>query len=152
MPHPVARTTLTEELPADEQVDPSEQHHAVQLSAHADFIVAGASARAKVGPDIAEAGIGAEVGWSLPEKGEFFYGYLGLNFLNVGVIDEQFRIGAGSPYAQIGWGICEDSSNKTATCYTLGLEAEAMVRFAPTEVEPFYGLVFGINLHTASRR
>ena len=129
----------------------SEQHHALQVSAHVDFIVIGGSTRVKVGPNIAEMGVGAEVGWSVPDDGEFFYCYGGLNVLNLGVVDEEFRVGAGSPYAQIGWGICEDSSNDTGTCYTLGLDTEAMVRFGPTEVEPFFGVVFGVNLFTAHK-
>ena len=123
----------------------SDQHHAVQVSAHMNALVLGAAARAKIGPGITEVAIAGEVGLGTPEGDQFFYTYVGVNALNLGVIDQKFRLGVGSPWAQAGWGICEEYAGRSGVCYTIGVEAEAVVRFGPAEVEPFFGVVFGIN-------
>jgi hypothetical protein len=125
----------------------SPERQAAQVSLHADMLMWGLSARARVGETIQEAAIAIEGGVSVPEDKQFFYAYVGVNVFQGGAIDGEFRWGSGSPWAHVGWGWCDGSpsSQQTGTCYTVGLDAEASVRFAPLELEPFLGISVGMN-------
>ena len=122
----------------------AEQHPAATLNAHVDVGYFGAGVRARVGENIQEAGAALEAGISVPEGDLLLYAYGGVNVLQAGIIDERFRFGAGSPWIEAGVGYCFVREKGQGLCATVGLDAEATLRFDPFEVEPYVGVTFGV--------
>ena len=59
------------------------------------------------------------------------------------LIDGDGRIGAGSPWLQLGGGWCT-GDEQSGTCTTLNLDTEYSLRFGPFEAEPYIGVSLGV--------
>ncbi len=124
------------------------EHPAVNINAHANFALWGAALRGCFAGNIQEVGLAVEggipfLGNQPKADGDFIsYMYAGVNVLQLGLIDGDGRIGAGSPWLQLCGGWCT-GDEQSGTCTTLNLDTEYSLRFGPFEAEPYIGVSLG---------
>ncbi|MDP6934729.1 MAG: hypothetical protein QGG40_17545 [Myxococcota bacterium] len=133
----------------------SQQHDALAVDVYADYLLVGAGIRTRLGEDIQEAGLALEVGYSGRLQGVDFlpvgspldnmgvFGHIGVTPLYVGLLDEQLRWGAVSPWIEAGLGWCWETPDTRWCAYVAG-DAERSRRFAPFEPEAFVGMKGGL--------
>jgi hypothetical protein len=122
----------------------AERHPATTLNGHVDLGYLGAGVRGRLGKNIQEAGAAIEAGLTVPDGDLLLYAYGGVNVLQAGLVDDRLRFGAGSPWVEAGAGYCFKVERGQGVCATVGIDAEATLRFAPFEVEPYFGVTIGV--------